>query len=136
MKIVDKYELAKLPNGTFFYNLRAIKDVDNNIEYDIFNGTLNILDGSRNNFIYDKPFFNGITYLEPDLDDEECSNGGFIKEKDLKWLNKRDFNLTNIDTDSNDFNTEDKFLVLEKEDVKTLLFTLNNYYKEAYGGRQ
>ncbi len=133
MKIVNKYELAKLPNGTFFYELRVTKDANNNIEYDIFNGTLNILDGSKNNFIYDEPFFNGITYLTPDLYKDDSSNGGFIKEKDLEWLNKRDFELFNVDTDSNDFNTENKFLVLEKEDVKALLFILTNYYRKGYG---
>lgn len=138
MRIVDKYELAKLPNGTFFYNLRVSKYNNDDIEeddtqYDVFDECLHILDGSRVDFIYkDKLFFNGVTDVKPDLDNEDCSNCGFIIEQDLEWLNKRDFDLFNIDTDSNDYNDEDKFLVLERKDVKKLLEILQSYFNEGY----
>ena len=65
MKVVNKYELAKCPYGTPFYHLDCC---DNDNEYFQITEGLKILT-SDTSYTYsdDKPFFNGVCPLEPDI---------------------------------------------------------------------
>ena len=101
MKIVDKYELAKCPYGTIFYEYEPcyikrgplILASDIFVEYD------------------EKPFFNGVFECKPDL---ECiiETDNFIQSK-AKWYS--------VDTDSNDYSDDDKFIILDKEEALELI---------------
>jgi len=116
MKIVDKYELATMPFGTPFYRLDEYGNVGCGCEQGLC-----ILLG--NHFIdhNGKPFFNGVCYLEPDYDDEMY--GHFVEGN----LPKK-FDLFSVDTDSNDFDDNDKFLVLEPNELKFII----DYLQECY----
>ena len=115
MKIVDKYELAKMPFGTPFYVLDEWGNIGKGCEQ-------GLLIQLGNNFVdYDgKPMFNGVCYLEPDTD-----NYGHFTEETLP----NTFNLFSVDTDSNDFNDKDKFLVLNAKELKIIIDYLQKCYE-------
>lgn len=124
MRIVDKYELAKCPNGTPFYKLNIIKNEEENFEDSGFcEETLMILDGLRWTDDDGKEMFNGVTYLQTDNknDNEWC--GSYFKSDNLP----KEISLVNIDTDSNDYNDEDRFLVLSSKEFSEIIKTLSNY---------
>lgn len=125
MRIVDKYELAKCPNGTPFYKLNIIKNEEENFEDGGFcEQALMILDGFR--WINDddgKEMFNGVTYLEINNKNDECFGGSYFKSDNLP----KEISLVNIDTDSNDYNDEDRFLVLSSKEFSEIIKTLSNY---------
>ena len=120
MKIVDKYGLAKCSYGTPFYNL-----------YECSNGYFQVREGlkiltSHTSYTYtdNKSFFNGVCPLEPDIYDEENYGGIFTKE----MAEKAKFELYEDDDDSNNYDDEDRFLILSKEEFKIILDELQNYY--------
>lgn len=122
MKVVDKYELAKCPYGTPFYHLDCCDD-DN--EYFQITEGLKILT-SHTSYTYtdDKPFFNGVCPLEPDIYDNYTCSSLFTK----RLAEYVKFELFETDDDSNNYDDEDRFLVLDKKEFKTLLDELQNYY--------
>ena len=120
MKIVDKYGLAEQPYGTVFYEV---------IDQDIKSGP-KIL---RSHTFYShtfygsykgKPMFNGVQYLEP--------NSFLFTGKDIKVglelpltpvdnEDSEDPNWFAVDDDSNDYEDDDMFLVLSKEETVDLI---------------
>lgn len=119
MKIVNKYELALMPAGTAFYVLDENGFIGKGSEKGLL-----ILE-SDTFYGYDgKPMFNGVCYLEPDH--KEGSYGCF-REDELP----DQFELFCVDTDSNDFTDEDKFLVLEPEELKMIIDYLQNCYERS-----
>ena len=120
MKIVDKYGLAKESNGTPFYYVDKYGNIDS---------PLKILDGSqRTPSWYDgKPFFNGVTYLEPDWD---LGNG--CTEDFVEGHLPDKMELFNVDDCSNDYNDGAKFLVLNKEELKVII----DYLQDCYNALQ
>ena len=115
MKVVDKYTLAKCSNGTPFYRL----DKWGNI-----NSGLRILDGSQWLSIYDgKPMFNGVTHIKPDFD----LGNGCVESFDENNVPDK-LELFNVDDDSNDYNDADRFLVLNKDELKVII----DYLQECY----
>ena len=136
MKIVDKYELARCPYGTPFYNLQdshALK-VDKNgnwntvtpIEYYI-EGGLKILTSNTFYSDYDNsPMFVGACNITPDFSDYlGCSF--LINEDNIKNIK---FSLFEFDDCSADYNDDDRFLVLDKNEFKLLLDELTEYYNK------
>ena len=119
MRLVDKYELARCPYGTPFYELNQCGD-----SYFELKDGLNILTSTTLYNFERKPFFNGVCPLLPDIYDEENLCSVFTKE--LVYNTK--FELYEIDTDSNDFSDTDMFVVLDKSEFKILLDKLQNYY--------
>ena len=116
MKVVDKYKLAKHSNGTPFYKL----DLYGNIR-----GGLHVLDGTQWLSVWDdgNPFFVGVTHIEPDFNLDNGCREAF--EEDSVPV---EFELFNIDDDSNDYTDDDRFLVLSKEDFKVIV----DYLKDCY----
>ena len=116
MKIVDKYGLAQEGNGTPFYNID---------KYGNISSPLKILDGPQwiSSWNDNKPFFNGVTYLKPDWD---LGNG--CTEDFVEGHLPDKMELFNVDDDSNDYSDEDKFLVLDKAELKVII----DYLKECY----
>ena len=120
MKIVDKYGLAKCSYGTPFYNL----DECGNGYFQVREGlkilTSNTLYTSTGN----KPFFNGVCPLEPDIYEEENCCGIFTED----MVEKAKFELYETDDDSNNYDNEDRFLILDKKEFKIILDELQCYY--------
>ena len=115
MKVVDKYELAKEPWGTPFYCLTKDGFINKR------EGTLLILDSHTfYRCIDNKPMFNGVCYLTPDFEE---NNDVFSED-----LLPDKFELFSVDTDSNDFDDDDKFLVLNKEELKYIIDYLTFCY--------
>lgn len=112
MKVVDKYELALMGNGTPFYELDEYGNIDSG---------LCVLDGFRfksNNETY----FNGVTYLEPESKEDTY---GLFKKGELP----KEFELFSVDTDSNDYEDNDRFLVLEPNELLAIIKHLKEYYE-------
>lgn len=109
MRIVDKYGLAKEPYGTIFYCLD---------KYGHLGSELKVLI-SRTFYSSDnKPMFNGVLYLAPDIIDDS----GNSSCDDLTVGRTIPFDsLLSIDEDSNDYDDCDRFLVLEKEEALDML---------------
>lgn len=124
MRIVDKYELAKCPNGTPFYKLNIIKNEEEDFENGGFcEEALMILDGFRYMNDDGKEMFNGVTYLQTDNKNDNEWGGSYFKSDNLP----KEIALVNIDTDSNDYNDEDRFLVLSSKEFSEIIKTLSNY---------
>ena len=121
MKIVDKYGLAQEKNGTPFYN------VD---KYGSIYSPLKILDGSQftPSWHDNKPFFNGVTYLEPDCDLDNGCSGGFTEDHLPDKMK-----LFNVDDDSNNYGDDDKFLILDKDELKVIIDYLSQCYDTLQG---
>ena len=122
MRLVDKYELAKCSYGTPFYNLDCC---GNDNEYFQITEGLKILT-SNNLYSHtgNKPMFNGVCPLKPDIYDESNCCGIFTED----IVEKASFQLYEDDDDSNNYDYEDRFLVLDKKEFKILLDELQNYY--------
>ena len=107
MKIVDKYELAKCPKGTMFYEYTPcmIKNgpyiLDSNTFYSYWDG---------------KPMFNGVFVCEPDL--SELYENEDINNAKANWFS--------VDIDSNDYTDEDLFIVLNKKEALDLIETMKD----------
>ena len=131
MKIVDKYGLALCSYGTPFYRLRdckAYKRIDGKDipiipkEYDIDSG-LQILTSFTFRGMWDnKPMFNGVCPVEPD---EWTVEGEGFTEENIK---DKKLEFYETDEDSNDYDDDDRFLVLNKKEFKELLNLLTHYY--------
>lgn len=99
MKVMNKYELAKQPYGTVFYNV----DKYGNIE-----GGFRILASDLFFTLEGEPMFNGVLDLEPDLDiDIQLQHGYEGELSDLFYW----------DDSSADYDDDDMFLVLTKEEA-------------------
>lgn len=125
MRLVDKYELAKCPYGTPFYYLSLC--ADGFFKYYQIESGLQIL---TSNTLYshtgNKPMFNGVCSLQPDIYDEINCCGVFTED----MVEKASFELYEDDDDSNNYDDEDRFLVLDKSEFKILLDELQNYYNQ------
>ena len=128
MRIVDKYGLAKCPNGTPFYLLSDAKAShyrDGKREYCIPK-IYNIEEGLR---IFDGNFgisngFNGVLRVMPDVYTEDGDN---LTEDNVSSI-PLEFS---IDDDSDgDYNDEDRFLILSSEEFKVIIDLLTNYYNK------
>ena len=64
--------------------------------------------------------FNGVCYLEPDFEE-----GNYVF---LEKLLPKEFELFCVDTDSNDYDDEDRFLVLNKEELKYIIDYMTDCY--------
>ena len=85
---------------------------------------LNILTSTTFYSLESKPFFNGVCPLLPDIYDEENLCSVFTKE----LVDSTEFELYEVDTDSNDFSDTDRFIVLDKKEFKIILDELQDYY--------
>ena len=119
MKIVDKYELAKEPCGTPFYCLDEYGNIGKGCEQGLL-----ILESKTFYSLDNKPMFNGVTYLQPDFLEDNSIEG--FKEGHLP----KNFELECVDTDSNDFEDDDRFLVLDKHELKHIIDYLFNCYRK------
>ena len=120
MKIVDKYDLAKCSYGTPFYNL----DECGNGYFQVREGLKILTSNTLYSHTGNKPMFNGVCPLEPDIYDEENCCGLFTKE----MAENVKFELFETDDDSNNYDDEDRFLILDKKEFKIILDELQNYY--------
>ena len=119
MKVVDKYELATMPNGTIFYKVSEPHGY-------ISDGPW-VLDHFTSKDFYGSPCFNGVFHLNFTFWEEDgCSvdfvdycNGFERKIKDDGWAVN--------DTDSNDFDDDDLFAVLSVEEAEELVGILQDY---------
>ena len=136
MKIVDKYELAKCSYGTPFYLLKDIearKLTDEGewqtifpIQYEINSG-LQILTSRTFYTSNGEPMFNGVCPVQPDNLFLEAEGYGDFTEDNVTKIK---FELFEIDDDSNNYDDEDRFLVLNKNEFKLLLDQLTEYYNK------
>lgn len=122
MKVVDKYELAKCPYGTPFYHLDCCGT--NNDYFQITEGLEILTSNTLYSHTGNKPMFNGVCPLQPDIYDENNCCGVFTED----MVEKASFELYEDDDDSNNYDDEDRFLVLDKSEFKSLLDELQNYY--------
>lgn len=116
MKIVDKYGLAKEPNGTAFYVLDEYGNIGNRSEQGLLileSESFFNLTGSG------KPFFNGVAYLMPDVDHSKDG---------LDMYEFSDGEPFCVDTDSSDFDDDDRFLVLDKSELGLIIKYLQGCY--------
>ena len=120
MKIVDKYDLAKCSYGTPFYNL----DECGNGYFQVREGLKILTSNALYSHTGNKPMFNGVCPLEPDIYDEENCCGLFTKE----MAENVKFELFETDDDSNNYDDEDRFLILDKKEFKIILDELQSYY--------
>ena len=118
MKIVDKYGLAEQPYGTVFYEV---------IDQDIKSGP-KILRSHTFYGSYDgKPMFNGVQYLEPNsflFTGKGIKVGLELPLTPVDYEDSEDPNWFAVDTDSNDYDDDDMFLVLSKEEAVDLIKTM------------
>ena len=136
MKIVDKYELARCPYGTPFYVLKDIQAREltddgkwqklSPIQYEIDSG-LQILTSKTLYTRYGEPMFNGVCPLQPDSLFLEAEGYGYFTENNIGTTR---FELYETDDDSNNYDDEDRFLVLDKKEFKVLLEELTEYYNK------
>ena len=123
MKIVDKYELAKCSYGTPFYKLSRVSSK----EFEIDGGVQILTSNTFYSHFDNKPMFNGICELIPDLYDEKTGYFEFLTEDRVKTMR---FELFEIDDSSADYFDEDRFLILSKNEFKILLDELTEYYNK------
>lgn len=108
MKVVNKYELAKCPYGTMFYEFEPCR---------IKRGPFILTSHSFEDF-KDTPMFNGMFTLEPNL---EITFNFVASEQDTE-LGAPYWETTDID--SVDYSSDDQFLVLEKDEALDLVSTM------------
>ena len=94
MRIVNRDELAKMPNGTVFslfdnYNITGFQIITGSDDGNGFNGTLNL-----------EPSFN--------LDKDSSS-----VERVTNW--------STVDTADHDFDVDDKFVVYSKDEIREII---------------
>lgn len=122
MKIIDKYELAKCSYGTPFYHLDCC---DSKGEYFQINEGIQILTSNISLITSNgEVYFNGVCPLQPDLYDNYNCSGVFTED----LVQKSEFELFETDDDSNSYDDEDRFLILNKSEFKVILDELQNYY--------
>ena len=122
MKIVDKYGLAKCSYGTPFYHLDICGAND---EYFQITEGIKILTSNTHYILNNgEAYFNGVCPLEPDLYDSYNCSGVFTKD----MVEKTKFELFETDDDSNNYDDEDRFLILDKNEFKIILDELQGYY--------
>ena len=71
--------------------------------------------------------FNGVCPIQPDNLFLESDGYGYFTEDNV---NSIEFELYETDDDSNNYDDEDRFLVLNKSEFKLLLDELTEYYKK------
>ena len=112
MKVMNKYQLAEQPYGTAFYNLDRYGNIGKGPR---------ILASTTFLSFDDKPMFNGVLDLKPDLDIEY--EVGYEKElSDLFYW----------DNCSADYADDAKFLVLTKEEALEII----NLAKDLIEGKK
>lgn len=117
MKIVDKHALALMPEGTAFYRLDKWGNIGEGCEQGL------LIKSSGTFYSFDnEPMFNGVIYLQPDT--PEGCGFDFPKDTEVPY----DFELFDVDTDSNDFDDDDRFLVLEPKELKKIADFLQECY--------
>lgn len=126
MKIVDKYELAECPAGTPFFVLNN-QYYKNGEDYYIDGGSIaepmRIKIGDTFYSLDDKPMFNGVAYLEINNYDKDGCDQDFTKDTLPKKVE-----LFAVDEDSNDFDDNNRFLVLDSKEFRDVLDDLEEYY--------
>ena len=128
MKVVDKHELAKMPNGTPFYALDEYGNIGNCGD----NGLM-ILDSIRTieDTFDDERGFNGVVYLEPAFNNFDIVLGIEFTESQFTEDQLPDkFELFASDTASADFTDDDRFLVLDKEELGIIIDFLKKCYEK------
>lgn len=126
MRIVDKYELAECPKFTPFYKLKN-QEIKDGVKYYKDGGALlsplMVLDTFKWVSNNGKSMFTGVTYLEIDNWDEENNKKLDFTQETLPQT----IDFVNIDTNSNDYTNEDKFLVLNSKEFQQMIEILQKY---------